>query len=212
MLIVVRHGATEANARGLLLGRSDPPLSTTGRAQAVALATLLPRAARVVTSPLARARQTAEVIARGVPVEVDQRWIEMDYGDLDGCAPGALGETGWQEWRSDPAFVPAGGESVGCVGDRVRDACRDLADAAAEEDVVVVSHVSPIKAAVAWALGVGDEATWRMFVADAAVCRIDTGGAVPLLLGFNADPATGPRVPASYLARAYTSPERPNGR
>jgi broad specificity phosphatase PhoE len=51
--------------------------------------------------------------------------------------------------------------------------------------VVVVSHVSPIKAAVTWALGVGDEVGWRMFLADAGVCRIDTSGSVPLLLTFS---------------------------
>ena len=51
--------------------------------------------------------------------------------------------------------------------------------------MVVVSHVSPIKAAVTWALGVGDEVAWRMFLGDAAICRIDTSGPHPLLLGFS---------------------------
>jgi broad specificity phosphatase PhoE len=60
-----------------------------------------------------------------------------------------------------------------------------LADDAARGDIVVVSHVSPIKAAVTWALGVGDEVGWRMFLSDAAVCRIDTSGSVPLLRAFN---------------------------
>ena len=49
----------------------------------------------------------------------------------------------------------------------------------------MVSHVSPIKAAVAWALGVGDEVAWRMFLDDAAVCRIDTRGPVLRLTAFN---------------------------
>jgi broad specificity phosphatase PhoE len=67
----------------------------------------------------------------------------------------------------------------------VREACLELADDAARADVVVVSHVSPIKAAITWALGVGHEVGWRMFLTDAAVCRIDTSGRVPLLLAFN---------------------------
>ena len=45
--------------------------------------------------------------------------------------------------------------------------------------------MSPIKAAIAWALGVGDEVAWRMWVADAAVCRVDTSGSAPRLLAFN---------------------------
>lgn len=80
---------------------------------------------------------------------------------------------------------PGGGESLAAVGARVRGACAELADAASEGDVVVVSHVSPIKAAIAWALGVGDGVTWRMFVEDAAVARVATGPPAPLLMSFN---------------------------
>jgi broad specificity phosphatase PhoE len=49
----------------------------------------------------------------------------------------------------------------------------------------VVSHVSPIKAAVAWALGVGDEITWRMWVAPASITRIGCSGPAPSLRSFN---------------------------
>lgn len=185
MLFLVRHGQTAANVHGLLLGRADPPLTDTGHRQAQALADALPCPARVVSSPLRRACQTAAVLATGCPVEVDPRWIEMDYGDLDGRPASALDEQAWQRWRRDPQFVPAGGESVAAVGARVRQACVELADEAARGDVVVVSHVSPIKAAVAWALGVGDEVAWRMYVLDAAVCRIDTSGPLVSLLAFN---------------------------
>ena len=185
MLILVRHGQVAANARGLLLGRSDPPLTETGYRQACALAKVLPRPARVVSSPLLRARQTAAVLVDGGDVEVDRRWIEMDYGDLDGQPATALPERMWRAWWQDPHFVPAGGESVAAVGERVREACVELADEAARGDVVIVSHVSPIKAALAWALGVGDEVAWRMYLLDAAVCRVDTSGPHPLLLAFN---------------------------
>ncbi len=198
MLILVRHGQTDPNVRGLLLGRADPPLTEAGYRQACALAAALPRADRIVSSPLARARDTAAVLAGAAPgvadaaeVEVDARWIEMDYGELDGRPPSALGERTWQAWREDPDFVPAGGESLAAVCARVREACEELAEDAARGDVVVVSHVSPIKAAVTWALGVGPKVGWRMFLGDAAVCRIDTSGAVPLLLAFNdAGPVT----------------------
>lgn len=187
VLILVRHGQTGANERGLLLGRADEPLCPSGREQAEALARALPTPSRLISSPLGRARQTADAIAApsGASVEVDERWVEMDYGALDGRPASALDADGWRAWRADPAHVPAGGESVAEVGARVRAACRELAGAAADGDVVVVSHVSPIKAAIAWALGVGDEVAWRMWVADAAVCRIDTSGSVPRLLAFN---------------------------
>ena len=193
VLILVRHGQTETNARGLLLGRADPPLNESGHRQAQALAAALPRPVRIVSSPLRRARDTAAVLAGAAPgtaadaegVEVDARWIEMDYGDLDGQPATALDEHSWSTWRRDPDFVPAGGESLAAVCNRVHEACAELAEDAARGDVVVVSHVSPIKAAVTWALGVGDEVGWRMFLGDAAICRIDTSGRSPLLLAFN---------------------------
>ena len=183
MLIVVRHGQTAANAAGLVLGRADPPLTDLGRRQAEAVARALPAPDRLVASPLRRAQETAA--AFGVEVETDERWVELDYGALDGVPAATVGPEVWERWRADPSFVPAGGESLADLGARVRAGCDDLAADAAEGNVVVVTHVSPIKAAVAWALSVGDEAAWRLFVEDAAVCRIAIGPAGPLLLAFN---------------------------
>jgi probable phosphoglycerate mutase len=76
VLILVRHGRTAANASGLLLGRADPPLDEVGVAQAAGVAAELRDVYRVVTSPLARTRATAEAL--GVPVSVDERWLELD--------------------------------------------------------------------------------------------------------------------------------------
>ena len=189
MLLLVRHGQTKENARGVLLGRQDPPLSPVGRRQAEALAPVIPRDARVVSSPLRRARETAD--AFGLPVVVDERWIELDYGALDGCAPEELDQDGWRRWRADPAFIPAGGESLIALGERVRDACEELAGEAMERDVAVVTHVSPIKAAIAWALGVGDAVAWRMFVRDGSIARIRVDAHAPVLLSFNETPLAG---------------------
>jgi len=187
VLILVRHGQTPANAQGLFQGRLDPPLSERGRRQAAALAGLLPADARVVTSPLRRARETAD--AWGRPYEIDEQWVELDYGALDGTPLRDLPEAAWRQWRTDPTFVPAGGESIAALGERVRAACAALADEARTRDVVVVTHVSPVKAAVAWALGVGDEATWRMFVKVASVARLTVDAAGPRLESFNVVPA-----------------------
>ena len=183
MLFLVRHGQTAANAAGLLLGRADPPLTALGRRQAVAIAGGLPTPSLLVSSPLRRARDTAA--AFGQRIVIDERWIEMDYGDADGQPVGSVTAETWSRWRADPAFTHPGGESLAVVGERVRTACADLADAAADGDVVVISHVSPIKAAIAWALGVPDLVAWRMYVADAAVARVQTGPPAPMLMSFN---------------------------
>jgi broad specificity phosphatase PhoE len=183
MLLLVRHGETDANALGLLLGRADPPLSANGRRQAAELAALVPPDARVVASPLRRTQETAA--AFGLPVHIDERWIELDYGALDGLARGDVPVDTWRRWRADPEFVPAGGESLAALGRRVRGACAELAERARESNVVVVSHVSPIKAAIAWALGVGDEIAWRMFVEVASVARVAIGPDGPSLRSLN---------------------------
>jgi broad specificity phosphatase PhoE len=173
VLYLVRHGRTEANARGLLLGRADPPLSPEGRQQAAALGTRIPHDARVVSSPLQRTRETAE--AFGLPVEVDDRWIELDYGELDGTPLGDVPAEVWQTWRSDPAYAPPGGESLVDLGVRVRAACDGLVSDAGAHDVVVVSHVSPIKAALAWAFRTDDRVVWHIFVEIASIARIAVG-------------------------------------
>ncbi len=184
MLIIVRHGRTEANASGLLLGqRLDPGLDELGSRQAEALAAALPGAARVISSPLQRTRETAAAFGR--PVDIDDRWIELDYGELDGTPLRDVPADVWRAWRTDPAMVPGGGESLLDLGTRIRSACADLVDEAADRDVVVVTHVSPVKAALAWALDVGDEVAWRAYVAPASITRIATGGPNPSLHAFN---------------------------
>ena len=183
MLVLVRHGQTDANARGLLLGRADPPLSALGRRQAAALAARLPADVRVVSSPLLRTRETAAAFDR--PVEIDERWIELDYGTFDGRPVADVPPEVWMAWRADPHYMPAGGESLAMLGTRVRAACDDLLEEARDRDVVVVSHVSPIKAAIAWALGAGDEVSWRMFVQLASMARIAIGPWGPSLHSFN---------------------------
>ena len=192
MIVLVRHGQTAANAAGLLQGRVDPPLTDLGRRQAEAAATALPAEARVVSSPLLRARQTAEILAGGPAVTTDERWIELDYGTFDGRAAADVPAEVWDRWRADPHFAPPGGESLLACGLRVRAACEELADEARDGDIVVVSHVSPIKAAVAWALGVGDETSFRMFLDVGAICRIAVGPRGPSLRSYNERPPSAP--------------------
>ena len=187
-LVLVRHGQTAVNAEGRLQGRIDAALTDLGRRQAAAAGAALPAGVRrVVVSPLLRARQTVEAfgLPASVPVDVDERWIELDYGEWDGRPLRSMAAEGWDSWRADPAFAPPGGESLVDLAERVRGACADLTDEAREHHVVVVSHVSPIKAAVAWALDVGPETSWRMFLGVAAICRIEVGPRGPSLVGFN---------------------------
>ncbi len=193
MLILVRHGESTGNAGGLLLGRIDAPLTERGVVQARSVAPEVTGATRLISSPLRRARHTAEALGTGLPVEIDDRWIEVDYGEYDGRPLGSVPDEVWTEWRSDPDFRPPGGETLREAGDRVRSACEQLfavdgEGARGQGAVVVVSHVSPIKAATCWALGLGDQGAWRLYLATASVTRITWGATGPVLAQFNRTP------------------------
>ena len=183
MLIVARHGRTPANAAGQLLGRRDPELDDLGRDQAAAIAAATPQGARVISSPLRRCRQTADAL--DPDHDTDDRLLEIDYGELDGLPVKEVPAETWARWRDDASWAPPGGESHNQLAARVWELLDDLAAEARERDVVLVSHVSPIKAAVAWGLGVPIDISWRCFVAQASILRIATTGPMPSLRSFN---------------------------
>ncbi len=218
MLVFARHGECVANTERRYVGRCESPLTARGERQAERLAVVLAadtglRIERIVSSPLGRAVRTAEAIAAALrssagaapSVELDERFVELDYGELDGSPIGAsAGDGAAQAWRLDPAVAVPKGESLGQASTRVGAACTDLrswlADTASRggssppapetprlpgPDVLVVSHVVPIKLAVCWALGIDSRAVWRMNLAVASLTRVTTVGAAPGLERYN---------------------------
>ena len=184
MLVLVRHGRTDVNARGLLQGRMDLPLDEVGLVQAAEVAKALAAPDRVISSPLLRARETAE--AFGLPVEIDERWIELDYGELDGLPVASVGSrsgrSGGPTWGSPRREASRSGRwPSGCWRP-----ARSSSTPPPSEDIVVVSHVSPIKAAVTWALGVSTETGWRTHLDAASITRVVVRPArTPVLRSFN---------------------------
>ena len=186
VLILVRHGRTAANAAGLLQGRLNQDLDDVGIRQAEAVAGFITSHCRVdavISSPLKRAVETAT--AFGEPIEIDDRWLELSYGEYEGVPHRDVPSEVWQRWRHDFGFVPEGGESLAALDVRVRQACEDLTERASRGNVVVVSHVSPMKSAVAWALGVDIGISWTCHLDQASICRVQFRGRRPLLATFN---------------------------
>ncbi|SDN97671.1 histidine phosphatase family protein [Ensifer sp. YR511] len=139
MLYVVRHGQTEFNAAGRWQGQCDSPLTDIGRAQASQVAGILHRqgvneSAGIVSSPLGRATQTAQVIAENLglvhPVILDDRLKEVGMGSWDGLTnaeieakwPNARDGLGSNEWF----FHSSDGESYDEMLARVREALGEL--------------------------------------------------------------------------------------
>ena len=174
MITFVRHGETAHNRDGRLQGRVDLELSEKGLDQAARAAARFSdsKVDRIFTSPLRRALQTAAAIAEvcGAEIEIDDRLVELDYGEWDGRPLDEIRPARASGWMSDPTFAPPGGESLVAVMARVASFCGDRLGA--DDRVIAVSHVSPIKAAVAWALDVDERATLRMYLGLASITRI----------------------------------------
>jgi broad specificity phosphatase PhoE len=127
-------------------GRSDVPLTDTGRAQAREAGERLASAGidAVISSPLSRARDTAQAIAEatGAPLRVDERLTEIDYREFEGLDRAAALERfgdAFQAWREDPFGSPvAGMEPLGDALHRARAATADAL--AAGERPVIVGH------------------------------------------------------------------------
>jgi broad specificity phosphatase PhoE len=143
---LVRHGQTERSSRGAYSGQLDVPLTSLGREQALRCAEQLAGAGvdAIYTSPLARARDTAQAIANatGVPLTVDERLIEVDYGPFEGLdregARATFGQA-FDDWRADPFGSPVTGMEP--LADALQRARAATADAiAASEHSVLVGH------------------------------------------------------------------------
>jgi len=146
-LYLVRHGETEWNRLRRIQGLTDIPLNDIGREQARRTGMLLTRRpiARVYASPLGRARETAEIIARelGLPEpELNAEFVERNYGAAEGMGFHDMDQT------YPPGTDVPGRESREAVAARVIPALQAVAAAHVGESIVVVSHGGAIRAAL----------------------------------------------------------------
>jgi len=160
-LILVRHGESEGNRDRTFTQHSDVPLTPLGRQQARASAHRIAarfRPARVVASPFARARETAEIIAAtfDLPVDLEPALREQSFGVFAGQPyESLLTDAAYHQgprWR----WRPRGGESLVDVYDRVAPALDRLASVHAGSDVIVVSHGGVMLAVCAYVTGSWD--------------------------------------------------------
>jgi broad specificity phosphatase PhoE len=195
VIILVRHGQTTSNAARLLVGQSNPALTDLGERQARALRPLLGGVAEVWTSPLQRARATAAFAFPDLEAIVKESFIEVDYGSLDGQPLGVVTEQEWRAFEHDHNTAFGDGESLASVDQRVHaeldallaDPTSLLHDSVAH--LAIVSHMSPIKSAVTWALGVSGSVAWRMNLRNASITTIATRISTPMLVNYNVVPS-----------------------
>jgi probable phosphoglycerate mutase len=197
VIILVRHGQTTTNAAKLLVGRSDPELTELGTRQALALRPYLTGVEQVWTSPLQRARATAVLAVPDIEATVNDSFIEVDYGVLDGHPIGGVTGEQWRAFESDHRVALGDGESLASVDQRVQAQLDALLDDPTsllhehERHLAIFSHVSPIKSAMTWALGVPGSVAWRMRLDNGSITTITVRQSLPALLHFNMVPLAG---------------------
>lgn len=160
-LIFVRHGQSEGNAAGVVQGRMDFSLSELGRRQAVVTARRLHQEsiARVVSSPLARAAETAALLAapHGLVVEPEPALLEYDIGDVSGLTGAQIRErhpeVSAAYGRGERPMFP-GEEGRPAFQARIRALLEALRDPTSRETVVAVAHGGVINAVCGIVLGV----------------------------------------------------------
>jgi broad specificity phosphatase PhoE len=174
-IILARHGETEWNAEEIFRGRIDIELNETGIREAELLAKYLSdmTIAAIYSSPLKRALQTAEMIARhhDVKVEVAPQLIDLDYGEWQGLSHETVRDRYGQlyhEWLNNPQLVkmPAG-ESLDDVRRRTISLVEDIM-AKVEGAIVLVSHRVIHKVLICALLALDISHFWNI--------RIDTAG------------------------------------
>jgi alpha-ribazole phosphatase len=189
-LVVIRHAEPEMHGR--IYGRLDPALSPAGRAQAEALAAGLAAVElqAIYASPLRRARETAEPLARerGIEVFIHQGLIDIDFGEWEGLRFDELERRDpelYGSWMTRPTQTRfPGGEDFGELKARVLAAGAEIRRET--ESAAIVAHAGVNRVIIADALGLADDAIFRIDQPLAAVSIIDWIDQTPIVRAVNA--------------------------
>jgi ribonuclease H / adenosylcobalamin/alpha-ribazole phosphatase len=188
-VVLLRHADTRLTPERRFsgVGSADPGLSAAGRDQARHAADSALLRGRpfteILTSPMVRCQETAHILAAalGVSVTIDRDLREMDFGLWEGMTfdeVQARYAEDLSRWKQSASASPTGSsETFAAIVDRMRTAAKRFATRYAGASVVAVTHVTPMKAMVADALGAPPSALFRMELSSACFSRITyTGG------------------------------------
>jgi broad specificity phosphatase PhoE/ribonuclease HI len=191
-IVLVRHGETDHTTEKRFSGglaSSNPGLNERGRAQVRAtaewLAPLADQVDAVVTSPVRRTRESAEILAEVLgkhEIDVEDGFAEMEFGAWDGLTFSEVAERHKDDldaWLGSLESAPHGGESFQHVQERVLAGLERTLQAHTGRTVVVVSHVTPIKTLVAHALDAPLQSVYRMELSPASVTVVSFFGGGP---------------------------------
>jgi phosphoserine phosphatase len=193
-LVLVRHGESEWNRIGRYQGQADAPLSELGLRQADALANRLRHEEidAIYTSPLQRARRTADAIARfhpSVPFAEERALLEIHHGEWQGLLAAEVRERYpdlLEEWRTYPTRCQMpGGESFSNILKRTLNLREQLCRQHGEGTVLVSTHDVVVKILIADALGMHMDRINRLWITNASISVIEYTESLPFLVSLS---------------------------
>lgn len=170
LIILARHGECEGNIKGMFRGRTDFPLNERGLIQAWDLAQELKKfpLKHIYTSPLSRARQTAEAIGQecGIEVKVEEQFNNMELGSWEGRFKKEIAELypkEWELWLHNTEKLRVKNMEKLCDVQKRAKACLDnLVSKHNGETLAVVSHRGVLKPLIAACLNIASPYVWKI--------------------------------------------------
>lgn len=179
MLYIIRHGQTQMNQAMQLQGRSDHPLNDDGCKQAEEAGNWLREKGieidKVYSSPLVRALQTAQLAGKSkIPVVIDERLIEMDYGPYEGTdltnLPPEILEF-FRDFANTPA--PEGMEQLGSVVRRLGEFLEEIRDEAEHGNILISTHAIAMKGALEYLTPESHGSYWSKHIGNCAIYQAE---------------------------------------
>lgn len=195
-ILLMRHGETDASARGRCYGKLDVPLSEEGRLQVQRSTALIEplQPQLIITSPRVRASDSAAIVGKSctVPIRTEENFAELDFGDCEGKHYAEVERENpefYANWMANPTGVTfPNGESYAAMASRVLNTYQQLVEHAESTKLLVVAHGGVNRIILAQVLGLTPECVFRLDQTYAGISCIDYYNATPLLRVMNATP------------------------
>lgn len=184
--ILVRHGQSDANANGYLVGINEAPLSPKGEKQAMAACEYILKSYKVdviYSSPLERACNTVKGVADALnlPINTEYELREFNFGDLEGLTHEEIKnnfDDSYSKWAADPGtFIPPNGESMTQLQARVIKKLKEIGKKEEGKTVLIGSHSSVIRALQCYVQGLPlSKMKYTPWVVNGSIAEIDFDG------------------------------------
>ncbi len=192
-IFLMRHGETDASAKGRCYGKLDVPLSDEGRLQVQRSASLIQplQPHTIITSPRIRASDSAAIVANTCKISVqrEDNFAELDFGDCEGKRYEDVERENpefYARWMANPTDVTfPNGESYAAMAERVVRTYERLVESADHTKLLVVAHGGVNRIILAHVLGIAPEHVFRLEQTYAGISCIDYYGTTPLLRVMN---------------------------